>query len=68
MSADDFKVGEKVHYKPNFGSPENGIVKSKHSYAKHFVFVVYSCGGDWENYQNYTAACTSTADLRKGWV
>jgi hypothetical protein len=61
--------GQKVHYLPFTGStePENGIVKSQCEDGRH-VFVVYKCDGDWENYQNYTAARTLNSDLREGWV
>ena len=31
------------------------------------VFVVYNCGGEWHNFQNYTAANTNPNDLFNGW-
>jgi hypothetical protein len=65
MAAVFFEPGDKVCYVPEHGKLENGIVKS-HSDENH-VFVVYNCGGDWENYQNYTAARTHTDNLVKGW-
>lgn len=59
------KEGDKVHYMPAFGEPENGIVKSV---SFLYASVVYSCGGDWERYKDYTSARTAISDLRLGWV
>jgi hypothetical protein len=64
----NFQPGQRVHYKPSFGEPENGIVKLVHPHNPRTVFVVYKCGGNWDSYQNYTAASTNVADLRDGWV
>lgn len=61
------KIGDKVHYTPAFGRIENGIIKAIGKSA-FTVFVVYKCGGDWENYQNYTAASTNILDLKEGWI
>lgn len=52
----------KVIYIPN---QEKGIVKSV--VDADFVFVVYSCNNDWENYKNYTGVKTATKDLKLGW-
>ena len=64
------RPGDKVHYIPFEGCEdseyENGIVKSI-SNADN-LFVVYHCGGDWKNFQNYTAARTSIKDLKVGWI
>ena len=59
----DFYVGEKVHY-VNHGC-SNGIVKevTDHEYVR----VVFNCGGDWENFQNYTGAMTPVRNLYRGW-
>jgi len=65
-SPEQFEVGEKVTYFPGWGEKEHGIVKSASSDGH--VFVVYSCGGNWGQYQNYTGCRTSCDDLRKGWV
>lgn len=43
---------------------EPGIVKAVEG---HVAFVVYNCGGDWENFENYTAARTNLWDLSFGW-
>lgn len=45
---------------------ERGIVRSM-GYSPGCVYVVYACGGDWANYQNYTASLTKCADLVDGW-
>ncbi len=62
-----FKIGQKVHYKPSHGDPENGIVKNCPG-GNVIVFVVYHCGGNWEAYQNYTGCATDVKDLQPGWV
>jgi len=60
-----FKVGDKVIYKPN---NQKGIIKSlAKCIDDRCAWVVYSCGGDWENYQNYTGAVTFFSDLKLGW-
>jgi hypothetical protein len=58
-----FQIGQKVTYAR---TGERGIVKSL-SDNPNFVFVVYHCGGDWANYQNYTSSPTKCADLVEGW-
>ncbi len=63
----EFNKGDKVHYSPKFGKKENGIVK-RVSDDGETVFVVYKCGGQWDNYENYTAQGTDIGDLKKGWV
>lgn len=46
---------------------ENGVIKSYCEGDFEHVFVVYHCGGEWDNYQNYTAAKTHVRDLFDGW-
>ena len=58
-------IGEKVTYITPF-KRQQGIIKSV-SDDKH-VFVVYSCGGDWDNYKDYTGARTEVKDLVLGWL
>lgn len=73
-----FEKGDKVHYIPHHIQhsglhtvgglkyyAENGIVKRV---TDSGVFVVYKCGGEWSNYENYTAALTEINDLRHGWL
>ena len=58
------KKGDKVTYKTEHKT-EQGIVKRV--IDKEYAFVVYHCGGDWENYEEYTAAKTRIEDLQLGW-
>lgn len=41
-----------------------GVVK-KYDNKLKVAWVVYSCAGDWLNYQNYTAEATGYADLTR---
>jgi hypothetical protein len=41
--------------------PERGRIKS---WNERFIYVVYRCGGYWDDYQNYTAAPTLPEDLQ----
>lgn len=61
-----FKVGDFVHYTPEHDSDqfENGRIKS---ISPFYIFVVYNCAEDWENYHNYTASATKVANLKPGW-
>jgi len=61
----EFKVGDKVTL-VSYNRNEHGIIKSIPDYR--YVFVVYNCGGDWDHYQDYTAARTELANLVPGWV
>jgi phospholipase C len=58
------KIGDKVTYLSRWNA-EHGIIKSL-SDDEH-VFVVYHCDGDWDRYDDYTAARTRTSDLVLGW-
>ena len=59
--------GDKVYYTSPHGKTENGVVKSL-SESGEAAFVVYNCGGDWANYENYTGAHTKLSHLAPGWV
>ena len=62
-----FESGDKVRYIGNYKrSPEGepGIIKSIDG---DDAFVVYSCGGDWKNYENYTGVRTRLTQLKSGW-
>ena len=61
-----FEPGEKVTYVPRWGKLQIGIVKSI-SNGTH-SFVVYNCGGDWDHYEDYTAAKTENCYLLRGWI
>jgi len=71
LNIEDLKIGTKVHYIPFEGCEEkdyeNGIVKVIPTDTTKGVFVVYNCGGEWSNYQNYTSALTSINQLGLGW-
>lgn len=54
-------IGRRVLYVPQHGNSEAGRIKS---WNDKFIFVVYKCDEDWDNYQNYTAAGTKPEDLR----
>ena len=53
-------IGKKVVYTNGVGEQEPGIIKS---WNDKWIFVVYHCDNNWENYQNYTAASTNPNDL-----
>ena len=66
----ELKVGDKVYHQPSYfpeDTFDNGIVKEIPDGTVSSVRVVYYCGGDWENYKNYTSALTRTRDLFPGW-
>ena len=66
----EFAPGNKVCYQPQHwkehGRFENGIVKEFINKYNE-IRVVYHCGGDWENYKEYTGALTPIKDLKQGW-
>ena len=55
----DSDIGAWVLYKA-YQNAQKGRVKS---FNYRWVFVVYSCDGDWDNYTNYTAEATNPTDL-----
>lgn len=65
------KIGQKVHYQPSHYCDndvwENGIIKEIRENNNKAVFVVYNCGGNWDNYADYTSALTQLDDLGLGW-
>lgn len=70
MEQSDLKKGDKVSYQPeHYGKDfEHGIVKEIPEHTTEAVRVVYNCGGEWENYENYTSVLTYLRDLKKGWL
>lgn len=62
--SDYFKEGDFVTYITPFKEERGRIKEVREDGA---VFVVYHCAGEWENYENYTAARTPREDLHKGW-
>ena len=61
----EFKAGQKVHYTSPRGEIQNGIVKSVRD---EFLFVVFHCNGEWDDYENYTGQSTPHASLQDGWI
>jgi hypothetical protein len=53
-------IGRWVTYNRSYCKPEKGRIKS---WNNTFVFVVYNCADNWENYQDYTAAATIPDNL-----
>lgn len=54
------QVGEYVTYTDGVGDTERGRLKS---FTDTTVYVVFKCGDQWDNYQNYTGQGCSPADL-----
>ena len=54
-------IGRWVLYTPSYGGNEKGRLKS---WNEKWIFVVYSCAGEWDKFENYTAAATLPKDLR----
>lgn len=62
------RIGDKVCYQPAYYQPdkwENGMVKEV--VDNNTLRVVYNCGGDWENFKEYTGCSTNVRDLSLGW-
>ena len=59
-----YKPGDHVTYVTPVNT-ERGIVKSVPD--DEHAFVVYNCAGEWDRYQEYTAARTRVDDLKPGW-
>lgn len=53
-------IGRQVIYTDGVGEKNPGRIKS---WNDKWIFVVYNCADDWDNYQNYTAAATDPRDL-----
>lgn len=56
----DKDVGKWVAYIPSYGTKKKGRIKS---WNDEYIFVVYHCNDDWENYNNYTGCATKPEDL-----
>ena len=59
------KIGDKVTYVTPH-KQEHGMIKGRCEDLE-FVFVVYNCGGEWDDFMDYTGASTKIKDLIKGW-
>lgn len=66
----EFAPGDKVCYQPEnwkqHGRFENGVVKEFINEYNE-IRVVYHCGGDWDNYKEYTGALIPVKHLTRGW-
>ena len=50
-------IGKWVLYVPShYGGTEKGRLKS---WNEKWIFVVYQCDGEWDDFENYTGAATS---------
>lgn len=58
----DQDIGRPVYYYPPHAGAgaEYGKIKS---WNKHFIFVVYHCDGNWDRFEEYTAAATDPDNL-----
>lgn len=65
------KIGDKVSYQPEHykadNKYENGKVKEIPDHTEDSIRVVYNCGGNWDNFKDYTSALTNIRDLTLGW-
>ncbi len=52
--------GRGVFYKDHAGKRTYGLIKS---WNDKWIFVVYHCDDDWDNYTDYTGAATKGIDL-----
>ncbi len=53
-------IGRNVIYTDGVGEKTHGRIKS---WNDKWIFVVYHCADDWDNYQDYTGAATDPNDL-----
>jgi hypothetical protein len=53
-------IGKWVLYTDSVGAIEKGKIKS---WNAKYIFVVYKCNFEWDDFKNYTAAATEPNDL-----
>lgn len=53
-------VGRWVRYNKDTWGPRNGRLKF---WNKQYIFVVYSCAGQWDRFHEFTGEATSPEDL-----
>jgi len=61
LTKDD--IGKWVVYKSSKSSTDESEIGKLKSWNESFIFVVYKCNHDWNNFRNYTAAATAPKDL-----
>jgi hypothetical protein len=61
VKLDKSDVGRWVEYRDRFDSkPDQGRIKS---WNQKFIFVVYRCAGNWDQFEKYTGVATNPSDL-----
>ena len=56
----DKDIGQYVVYTNGVGEKETGRIKS---WNHKWIFVVYHCADEWDNFKEYTAAATDPNNL-----
>lgn len=64
MSRAIFLKGDRVTYNDGNKPPVQGKVKSRND---TFVFVVFNCNDEWDDFENYTAQGCNPSFLEHGW-
>lgn len=73
MTVEDFKKGDLVTYvgkafsKHTLKSLDINEVGRVKSVSDDLVYVAFNCGGEWENWLNYTGVGVHPSELVKGW-
>jgi len=60
ISLNESDVGLWVEYCPLKGEHEMGRILS---WNDKYIFVVFKCGGDWDNFRDYTGEAVDPEDL-----
>jgi hypothetical protein len=61
-------VGDKLIYQPkHYGSSHYDKCRVAKIIDSERVSIVTICGGDWENYLNYSSQIVAISDLKSGW-
>jgi hypothetical protein len=60
-SLTDEDLGRWVVYTDGTGAEQLGRIKR---WNDTWIFVVYNCANEWDNYKDYTAAATDPSDLK----
>ena len=59
-------IGRWVIYKAHGCKPQLGKIKSYGTWkcSKRYIFVVYKCAGNWNDFKEYTEVATKPKDLQ----
>lgn len=63
LQKNEISVGQWVEYTDGVGEKRIGRIKWWNVKCTSWVFVVYHCDNNWEDFENYTAAMTNRDDL-----